>query len=65
MSNYGVRIYSVSKDTILIKQTVKKPTSERYVVDRLLDGTHRERHVKINDDVDIADAVRQAIMGCL
>ena len=62
---YGVRIYPVSKDIILVKQTVKKPTSGRYVVDRLPDGTHRERHIEINDDKSIAGAIRQAINGSL
>ena len=66
---YGVRIYKVDEDVILVKQTIKKPThnakSARYVVDMTSDGTHKEKHVDINDDRRIADAVRQALNGRL
>jgi len=71
MSNdyYGVRIYKVDEDVILVKQTIKKPirntNSARYVVDMAPDGTHKEKHIDINDDKSIADAVRQALNGHL
>jgi len=63
-NKYGVRIYPLpDSDVILIKQTVKRPESPRYVIDTLLDGTHREAHISVDDTVSIADAVRQALRG--
>ncbi|MBA7632140.1 hypothetical protein ES703_39683 [subsurface metagenome] len=65
MNKYGVRIYLVDSEKILIKQTVKKPASPRYVVDTLQDGTHREAHIPWNETESIADAVRSALKGKL
>lgn len=62
---FGVRIYPINSEVILIKQTVKKPGSKRYVVDTLPDGTHREAHIKFNDTNSIAGAVRLALQGTL
>jgi len=63
-SKYGVRIYAMpDSDIILIKQTVKRPESLRYVVDALEGGTHREAHINVDDTAGIADAVRQALRG--
>lgn len=62
---FGVRIYKMNPDYILIKQTVKKTGSPRYIVDTLPDGTQREKHIDINDDKDIADAIRHALDGKL
>ena len=62
---YGVRIYKLNPDYILIKQTVKKTGSPRYIVDTLPDGTQREKHIDINDDNSIADAIRHALNGKL
>jgi hypothetical protein len=63
-NKYGVRIYPVpDSDRILIKQTVRRPESPRYVIDTLLDGTHRENHISVDDTAGIADAVRRALKG--
>jgi len=66
---YGARVYKVDEDVILVKQTIKKPIrntkSASYVVDMAADGTHKEKHVDINDDKSVADAVRQALSGSL
>ena len=66
---YGARIYRVDQTVILVKQTIKKPIrntkSARYVVDIAPDGTHKERHVDINDDKSVADTVREALDGKL
>ena len=63
-NKYGVRIYALpDSDIILIKQTVKRPESLRYVVDTLEDGTHREAHINVDDTAGIADTVRQALRG--
>jgi len=63
-NKYGVRIYAMpDSDVILIKQTVRKPESPRYVIDTLQDGTHREAHIRWEDTVGIADTVRQALRG--
>lgn len=65
-NKYGVRIYDMpDSDVILIKQTVKRPGSPRYVIDTLKDDSHRERHVDIDDSVGIADAIRAALKGKL
>ena len=64
---FGARAYKMDSNIILIKQTVKKGigSSERYVVDTLADGTHREQHLDINDDNGIANAIRSALIGKL
>ena len=63
-NKYGVRIYAMpDSDVILLKQTVKRPESPRYVIDTLEDGTHREKHISVDDSVGIADAVRAALRG--
>jgi len=65
-NKYGVRIYAMpDSDTIVIKQTVKRPESPRYVIDTLEDGTHREKHTSVHDSASIADAVRAALRGQL
>ena len=63
-NKYGVRIYDMpDSNVILVKQTVKRPESPRYVVDTLEDGTHREAHIRVDDTTSIADAVRRALRG--
>ena len=63
-NKYGVRIYDMpDSNVILIKQTVKRPESPRYVVDTLEDGTHREAYIMVDDTAGIADAVRRALRG--
>lgn len=59
---YGVRVFKVSDDTLLIKQTIKKGSDQNapYVIDG-----QKERHVKINDDSGIADAIRDGVLGKL
>ena len=64
-NKYGVRIYPLDSKVILVKQTIKKAGSPRYVVDTMVDGDHREAHVDINDDHNIAEAVRIALNGGL
>lgn len=65
MPKYGVRIYPLDDKVILIKQTVKREGSGVYVVDTMDGGEHREAHVSIDNDRDIADAVRTALRGGL
>lgn len=65
MAKYGVRIYPLDTEVILIKQTIKKDGSPTYVVDTLPNGDHREAHVSINSDTEIADAIRTALRGSL
>lgn len=59
---YGVRVFKVSEATLLIKQTIKsgKGKTDEYVIDG-----QKERHVKIDDDSAIADAVRDGVAGRL
>ena len=64
-SKYGVRIYPLDDEVILIKQTIKKAGSNFYRVDIAADGQHREAHVNINSDEEIAKAVRAALKGGL
>jgi len=65
MEKYGVRIYPLNGDVILFKQTIKNTSSGVYVVDTTTNGDHREAHVSLNSDKDIADAVRTALKGGL
>jgi hypothetical protein len=62
---FGVRIYPLQGKVILVKQTVKKNGASDYVIDTMANGDHREAHVNINNDKDIAEAVRQALKGIL
>ena len=65
-NKYGVRIYPLpNSDVIIIKQTVKKLGSLRYVVDTLEDGEQREKHISIDNTAGVADAVRLALRGKL
>jgi hypothetical protein len=66
MSNkYGVRIYPLDSKVILVKQTVRKLNAPNYVIDTMPNGDHREAHVDINDDKEIAHAIRTALNGGL
>lgn len=64
-NRYGVRIYPLDAEVILVKQTVKRAGSARYVVDTLPDGTHVEAHIKKSNSTGIADAVLRALGGKL
>ena len=59
---YGVRVFKVSEETLLIKQTIKRGNSpnDPYVIDG-----QKEWHVKIGNDSAIADAVRNGVSGKL
>lgn len=61
-SKYGVRVFKVSEKTLLIKQTIKRGCNQNdpYVIDG-----QKERHVNINDDASIADAIRDGVSGKL
>lgn len=65
MPKYGVRIYPLDDKVILIKQTVKRDGSGVYVVDTMNGDEHREAHVAIDNDQEIADAVRAALRSGL
>lgn len=59
---HGARVFLVSTDVILIKQTVKKgmDKTDPYVIDE-----NKERHVNIKEDAAIANAIRDAVHGNL
>ena len=63
-SKFGARIYAVSDSEVLIKQTIKQTVSRgkaaKYVIDE-----HREKFVPLNNDSDLAQAVREALLGNL
>ncbi|MCD6599695.1 MAG: hypothetical protein J7L19_03890 [Dehalococcoidia bacterium] len=65
MIKYGVRIYPLDSKVILVKQTIKKEGAHTYIVDITSDSEHREAHVEIDNDQDIAEAVRAALRGGL
>ncbi len=65
MNKYGVRIYPLDSKVILVKQTVKRGGSLTYVIDTTSAGEHREAHVEIDNDQEIAEAVRAALSGGL
>lgn len=62
-NKYGVRIYPVDSGQILIRQTVKRPDSARYVIDRREDSWYRQIHTNVNDTASVMDAIRQALKG--
>ena len=51
--------------SFLSSRPVKKVGSPSYVVDTTADGDHREAHVDIDDDRQIAEAIRTALKGRL
>ena len=59
---YGARVFKVSNDTLLIKQTVKRGRGQNdpYVIDE-----QKEKHVNLGDDAQIASAIRDAMEGKL
>lgn len=54
---HGARVYGLG-DVVLIKQTVLRGNPPEYVIDE-----QRERHVSLDDDTGIADAIRAAVRG--
>ena len=62
---HGARVYSYDDGVILVKQTMNRPGTSRYVIDTLPDGTHRERHLDPGDDQALGRAVRLAVSGKL
>ena len=63
-NRFGVRVYLMGEDTVLLYQTVKrgKQQNSPYVVDQNPARTG-ELFVDIDDDKGIADAVRAALRG--
>lgn len=61
---FGARVYPLGKKRLVIKQTVKSGTgyTDRY---KATDPYHHERHVNVNDDAAIAQAIREALTGTL
>lgn len=59
---YGVRVFKISDETLLIKQTIKKGKNQNdpYVIDG-----QKEKHVNIHDDSAIANAIRDGVFGKL
>jgi hypothetical protein len=63
-NKYGVRIYPVpDSDQIIIRQTIRRPDSPRYVIDIREDGMYRQTFQSVNDTESVMDAVRQALRG--
>ena len=61
-AKYGARVYPMGKDGLLVKQTVKSGSgyTDKYKVS---DTYHHERHVKLDNDAAIAQAIRDALRG--
>ena len=62
---YGARVYSVQPKVVVISQTVKPSNSKEYKLDLYSNGKQRKKHINMNDDKAIADAVRHALVGKL
>ena len=61
---FGARIFAVSDSTALIKQTISRGPSAEYIIDTT-NGGHREKFASLSDDVALAQAVREALLGNL
>jgi hypothetical protein len=57
---HGARVFPLNNGKALVKQTVYKSQSNQYVIDG-----HRERHVDLNNDAEVAGAIRDALAGQL
>lgn len=62
---YGARIYKFNPNYVCIAQTVRKSDSEEYVIDKYSNNKQVRKHIDINDDKKIADAIRHAVVGKL
>jgi len=56
---FGARVYRL-RDKLLVKQTILRGIPPDYVIDG-----HKERHVHVDDDAAIAEAIREAVSGKL
>ena len=69
VQRYGVRISPLSgEDIILVEQTSRLHPwtgNNPYTIDHDEDGRIICRHVDLNDDYAIAEAVRSALLGSL
>ena len=59
---FGARVYALANGKALVKQTVK--SGPNATDDYVIDG-HKEKYINLNNDVEIAEAVRQALSGQL
>ena len=59
---YGVRISKLTENRLIVKQTIKRGSGQNDPF--VIDG-HKEKHVNINNDSEIADAVRNGVAGKL
>jgi len=58
---FGARVYFYPDDgRIQVKQTVLRGQPPRHVIDE-----QKEKHVDWNNDTEIADAIRAAVLGKL
>ena len=66
---YGARISALDGgDVILVEQTSRLHPgtgNNRYTIDHRPDGRLITRHVHLNDDNQIAEAIRDALLGRL
>ena len=61
-AKYGARIFLVGKRTLLVRQTIKKG---RGFTDKYVSDGFCESHVSIENDAEIANAIRKAMAGGL
>ena len=54
---FGARVYLMG-ERILVKQTLLRGNPAEYVIDN-----HRERHIDVDDDTSLAQAIRDAVKG--
>lgn len=62
---YGARIANLPPNVILVEQTKFSKKLGRYIIDHDASGNKIERHVKRNDDLALAEAIRAAVEGRL
>ncbi|MEA2554172.1 MAG: hypothetical protein QOJ65_2348 [Fimbriimonadaceae bacterium] len=62
---FNARVVYLGPTTFLVEQTKYSEKERRYVIDHRPDGDKIERHVRADDDAEIADAVRAALSGTL
>lgn len=66
---YGARITPLSDGRALVKQTVKSGSAQNdeYVLDKDKENgnKHKECHVNLKNDKEVADSIRNALEGKL
>jgi len=61
-AKFGARVYPLANGKALVKQTIKSGPNMND--DYVIDG-HKEKYINLNNDAEVAEAIRKALAGQL